>query len=433
MKLSIEPIWIFLKNLESASVFLLFILIFISCAYGQSPLEKKYAIVFLHHLSESAGGLQNELLTSAEYFNAHGHKVLIIAGKKSPTAEKLKTMSLAFEESNYIGNDELVRISSIIHQFKERTNEPLVVIGFNSNHIKLYEIFKKNKIDCLCLMKLHIPDISIIETIKENHAYVDGVLCLNKKLASSIDIPMPKIVCPPFFDITRFENYVASQESLDHFKSTINTRFQSDLFDKTVITMIANFYVGPFEHKSHTLLLDALEKLAQTYNDSFTCLLAGSGKGFHSIRSEIRKRNLEPLIKQLGFVTTIPELLSCTDIHVLSSANEPFGIVHAEAGLLGVPSVGAKETGAEDIIIDGKTGFLFENKDADSLAQILHNLIINKSLRQEMGKESKKHIAAKFTNDKKYAIHLQFFDEAMSFHRALQSAEGDQIVIETSA
>lgn len=56
---------------------------------------------------------------------------------------------------------------------------------------------------------------------------------------------------------------------------------------------------------------------------------------------------------------------------------EGFGLVYLEAAALGLPSVGCWETGAEDAIRDGETGYLVPQHDPQAVAEAIAKIISN--------------------------------------------------------
>lgn len=74
-----------------------------------------------------------------------------------------------------------------------------------------------------------------------------------------------------------------------------------------------------------------------------------------------------------------------SDIFVFPSTTETFGLVVLEAMASGIPAIGADASGINDIIQDGKTGFLTAPKNAPDFAKKIEILIHDVSLRKKMG------------------------------------------------
>lgn len=78
------------------------------------------------------------------------------------------------------------------------------------------------------------------------------------------------------------------------------------------------------------------------------------------------------------------EQMSKSHVLVLPSIEDGFGMVLAQAMACGCPVIATSNTGAEDIIDDGKNGFIVPIRNVSSLAEKLQLLADNKVLHQEM-------------------------------------------------
>jgi len=78
-----------------------------------------------------------------------------------------------------------------------------------------------------------------------------------------------------------------------------------------------------------------------------------------------------------GFISGAKALVS-------ASKQESFGLVFAEALLLGVPVVACKVGGIPEVVVDGKSGFLVDRDDFDGFADRVVRLLDDEQLRNEM-------------------------------------------------
>ena len=84
---------------------------------------------------------------------------------------------------------------------------------------------------------------------------------------------------------------------------------------------------------------------------------------------------------------------------VVSSSIEPeaFGRVSVEAQSMRRPILASNHGGSKETIINGKSGFLFDNNNPESLAENLNKLIeMDKDKLQSIGNEGRKNILKKF-------------------------------------
>jgi glycosyltransferase involved in cell wall biosynthesis len=93
----------------------------------------------------------------------------------------------------------------------------------------------------------------------------------------------------------------------------------------------------------------------------------------------------------LGFrnQSELPKCYTMSDVVVLPSDYEPWGLVINEAMCFGLPIVASDKVGAAaDLIRDGLNGFVYPVGSIPALAEALTRVLSNDALRQEMGARS---------------------------------------------
>ncbi len=86
---------------------------------------------------------------------------------------------------------------------------------------------------------------------------------------------------------------------------------------------------------------------------------------------------------------------------------EPFGIVAVEAMAAGKPVVASDGGGLKDIVLHGKTGFLFPPGDSQKLAENLQRLLDDPQLAKSMGEEGRARAEKNFTWDNIVRTHYE--------------------------
>jgi phosphatidylinositol alpha-1,6-mannosyltransferase len=76
---------------------------------------------------------------------------------------------------------------------------------------------------------------------------------------------------------------------------------------------------------------------------------------------------------------------------------EGFGTVFLEAGIFGKPSVGTFSGGIPESIVNGETGILVPERDAEQLGKALKSLMSDSGLRLRMGRRAKERVLRDFT------------------------------------
>lgn len=158
--------------------------------------------------------------------------------------------------------------------------------------------------------------------------------------------------------------------------------------DETLIGMLARFSPG----KGHEEFLNAAKHLNVKYNKLKFMIVGEASRGENNYADKIKKLSSDLGLSNIiftGYRADTPEVLGAMDIFVFPSHNEAFGIALAEAMAMGKPSACSNADGVLDIAVDGETSFLFENKNADSLAQKIELLIKSPETIQIFGKAAR--------------------------------------------
>ncbi len=131
-------------------------------------------------------------------------------------------------------------------------------------------------------------------------------------------------------------------------------------------------------------------------HDNIYCIWVGEDK-YSSVFEH--KKKLEIMIKNnnltsrfilAGYRNDIPSILKASDIFVLPSHNEAFGLVYIEAMAMKLPVIGCNRAGAKEVIQNKINGFTVEPENPQQLAGVIEKYIKNKKLIALHGKESLK-------------------------------------------
>jgi glycosyltransferase involved in cell wall biosynthesis len=113
--------------------------------------------------------------------------------------------------------------------------------------------------------------------------------------------------------------------------------------------------------KDHAFLIRACARL-RDYGLNFECAIAGEGPERPRLESAIRNAGLEDRVRLLGHVQheKLNSLYCCADLIVLTSRSEGIPLVLMEAMALTKIVLAPAITGIPELVIPGKTGFLYE-------------------------------------------------------------------------
>jgi glycosyltransferase involved in cell wall biosynthesis len=118
-------------------------------------------------------------------------------------------------------------------------------------------------------------------------------------------------------------------------------------------------------------------------------ILIGDGVLRYRVEKLVRRYNLQKNLILTGWRRDIPRILSAIDIFVLTSLWEGLPISVLEAMASAKPVVATHTGGIEEVIIEGKTGFLIPVRDVKKMSDRLITLLKDGNLRKELGQNAR--------------------------------------------
>lgn len=151
-------------------------------------------------------------------------------------------------------------------------------------------------------------------------------------------------------------------------------------------------YVGRinFRQKGLDIMLLALKRLVGKFRD-LEFELVGPPEEIDLLMSYSRKLGLEKIVKYHGVVNRekLIHLMTHSDLLVLPSRFEPFGIVVLEAMAVGLPVVAASVGGIPEIVRNGVDGLLFPRGDMEALAAQIERVLTDSLLASKLASNAK--------------------------------------------
>lgn len=159
-------------------------------------------------------------------------------------------------------------------------------------------------------------------------------------------------VIPNFIDLNRF-----SHKSKSHFKMAIAPN------GERIVTHVSNF--------RKVKRVDHVIEVFKGIQDRFPAklLLVGDGPERQKAEQQCRELGLCDEIRFLGKQEAIEEILSISDLFLMPSEIESFGLAALEAFACQVPVVSSNAGGLPEVNIHGETGFLADFGDVAAMVE----------------------------------------------------------------
>jgi len=210
---------------------------------------------------------------------------------------------------------------------------------------------------------LHGTDITLVGKDRTYQPVVtfsinksDGVTAVSENLRKDtfdfFEIENEIRVIPNFIDMQRF-----SLKAKDHFKKAIAPAGEK------ILIHTSNFR----KVKRTTDVIKIFAKVVERIPSKL--LMVGDGEERSECEQLARDLGVSDNVRFLGKQDAIEEILSVSDLFLMPSKSESFGLAALEAMACKVPVVSSNAGGLPELNTDGVTGFLKEIGDIDGMAE----------------------------------------------------------------
>ena len=162
------------------------------------------------------------------------------------------------------------------------------------------------------------------------------------------------------------------------------------LYEQLRIKNQYNFiYIGRFAQEKNLLTL--IRSFSRLKNNNWGLLLLGDGPQKENLQMYIKNNQLEDKVLLPGFIqqAEIVKYLITSNVFVLPSLSEPWGLVVNEAMLCQLPVIVSTKCGCQpELVQEGLNGFSFEPNDELILTKIMQEFVNGSYNMKYMGETS---------------------------------------------
>lgn len=317
----------------------------------------------------SMGGAENVLLGLSTEQNRLGHDVTVmplVCPKQTPVRDKMEKEGVCvrpFWEKGSVYNPLLmfkiagvIKRYDIIHvhlfpalywtafaKFLSFCKAPMVYTEHSTNNKRRHNFF------------LHFVDSWVYK-----HGYKKIIACAEKVLDTYKD------AFPDIQHVCYINNGIDTKK---YSNATAYTKSELLGIDENcfVITMVARF----MSMKRQDTIVESMAKLP----DHIHAVFVGGEKedeGIIRVRRQAEELGVEKRIHFLYIRTDVPRILKTSDVVIMASDYEGLSLSSIEGMAAGKPFIATNVNGLKEVV--GGAGLLFENKNAEELAQLINRL-----------------------------------------------------------
>ena len=141
-------------------------------------------------------------------------------------------------------------------------------------------------------------------------------------------------------------------------------------------------------------------------------IMVGEGPDKEKAMDYCAKQGIADSVKFIGKSNQVFEVLCYSDLFILPSETESFGLAALEAMMMKVPVISSNTGGLSEVNVEGKTGFLFDVGDIDGMAKRSIELLNNEDLLEQF-KTNAQNEARKFDLNQIVDRYIAIYQDAL--------------------
>lgn len=272
-------------------------------------------------------------------------------------------------------------LSSKMVQVAEKYNLEILHVHYAIPHAyaayMAKQMLKEKGVDIKVVTTLHGTDITLVGSHPTYKSAVefsinnsDVVTTVSNSLKEDtyrlFDIKKEIEVVYNFIELEKYEGHPLG--GADCQRGNIATE------DEYILTHISNYRPVKRAKDVVRIFAKVLEK------KEAKLMLVGQGPDMSEVKQLAKKLGVYDKILFLGNSTEVNKILCYTDVFILPSKSESFGLAALEAMAAKTPVISTNTGGLPEVNIHGVTGFLSNVKDVDDMAKNTLKLIENKEV-----------------------------------------------------
>jgi N-acetyl-alpha-D-glucosaminyl L-malate synthase BshA len=224
---------------------------------------------------------------------------------------------------------------------------------------------------------------------------------------AGLKVTQPIEVIPNFLDCT-----VHRRQNVPHLRK----RFTGGDPDVRILIHVSNF--RPVKQIDHVMTI--FDRVRQRVPARL--LLVGDGPDLSTANRMARELGISNLVHAVGAQEEVQPLLSVSDVFLLPSREESFGLAALEAMACSVPVVASRVGGVPEVIEHGVSGFLHPPDAVDEMAESAVALLTNPEMHQRMSNAACRRVGEHFCADRVVPMYEAAYERVLNTMRAVSQS-----------
>ena len=343
---------------------------------------RKQNILFLTR-TMNLGGTENVILQLCEVLKSEVNNI-VVCSCGGINEKKLQEMNIEHIKINYIENKNPINIIRNIKIIKKIIKEKNITI-IHSHHrmAAMYANIVSNK--------------KIIKIANAHNTFWDKKVLTKLSYANTQIIAVGEQVKKNLVDFYKIPKKRVNviYNAVKPFDGNIIIDNELKEAKRNGYTIVSN--IGRLsEQKGMEYFIEAAEVINKN-NQKIKYYIIGSGEKEKDLKQMVQKKKLEDYIKFMGFRADVQNIMSQSDLIVLSSLWEGLPLTPIEAFSVGKTIVATSVDGTVEIVKNKENGLLVKPRDVNELSSAICELVENESEKKKFEENAIKTYKEKFS------------------------------------
>lgn len=229
----------------------------------------------------------------------------------------------------------------------------------------------------------------------------DGVTAVSKFLKKAT------IETFDFDEVEVIPNFICPH----HYRRTPDAPLRSELAPngETLLIHVSNF-------RSVKRPADCVEILAKVLETekNVRLIMVGDGPERSAVAYRAEQLGVKDHALFVGKQARIPDYLGVSDIFLLPSELESFGLAALEAQACELPVIATRIGGIPEVVNDGESGFLSEIGDVAKMAEDTLKLVLDEEMRLAFGKRGRELAVERYSTEKIIPQYIAYYERVLN-------------------
>jgi N-acetyl-alpha-D-glucosaminyl L-malate synthase BshA len=243
-------------------------------------------------------------------------------------------------------------------------------------------------------------DASYLPITKFGIEVSDGVTAVSEWLrsetAKNFATDKPIVVIPNFVDPSRF------RRNRDAFCQLFGASSEK------LVCHVSNF--RPVKRVMD--VLEIFERVTRVVPSRL--VMIGDGPDRSRAEAFCRDHHLRDRVLFFGNVPNLEEIVGASDLFLLPSESESFGMAALEAMASEVPVIATNSGGLPEVVADGESGYLLPVGDVDAMSARAIEILSDPDLQRRMGRNGREIAETKFNVKGVVPMYRHFYEQVMA-------------------